>query len=494
MYFCLGLIVALFIVNTALNKKNEISLYYSYRASSADPLNYDLGVHHVTMRSVYSSLVSEYHIGRISPDIAIDWKSTVDFKKWSFLIDKTRRFSSGAYVSPEIVALSLNRMAYLMKSRNSKSGVLDHLIGFDEIDSPSVLITGITFDDNYIHLNFKISMPKLLNKIGFGLYAIVHPNDYHPVSGLWKNEKKVDSSGHYKIVSWIDDEMSIELKDEFKNKNRFEKINFFFENYDASKNYDLVAASSEANLPTGKYKFSANVVSRIRYIQFSSWNDPMSVFFEKSNRIKFMEYYYKKVEAGNLNITRSFFPLSIAGVSEMAPLNPSSNFKLEISPHKSTRSTFSFVSRNFTTEKNSFVKPVNHTNLLYESIYEFSGLNSLAVKELKNESFLKQKSLQLDITIDITGILLDDPEGDIKFMFLSKEGIQLPDEDGSIIEILNGGNFQIQEVNRKLWLQGIVWPVNHLSFGLWINSELNYNSAELNLDLFPIDFWWLKID
>ena len=116
MYFWLVLIVLLFIVKSVLNKKTEISVYYSYRALSADPLNYDLGVHHVTMRSVYSSLVSEYHIGRISPDIAIDWKSTGDFKSWTFLIDRTRRFASGEYVTPEVVALSLNRMAFLMRT------------------------------------------------------------------------------------------------------------------------------------------------------------------------------------------------------------------------------------------------------------------------------------------------------------------------------------------------------------------------------------------
>ncbi len=477
-----------------MSDKKEISVYYSFSASSVDPLDYDLGVHHVTMRSIYSSLVSEYNVGKIAPDIAQDWKNSEDFKKWSFLIDKSRRFQSGEFVTPELVAYSLNRMAYLMKTRNSKSGLLDNLVGFEKVSSASDLVDGISYDDRYVYLNFSVPMPRLLNKIGFGLYGIVHRADFNARTGIWNDKRVINSSGHYKIKTWLENELIIEIKDEFKNRNRFEKIHFYFVHYDKRVNYDLVAASSEADLSFKQYSFSANVVSRIRYIQFTSWNDPNSVFYKKSNRIAFMQAYYNKVESKNLKIARSFFPLSISGVTELLPHQTVSDAELSYVSSQNTNSSISFISRNYTTEKTSIIKPENHTNLLYDTIYEFAKILGFKVDEFKSEEFTQQEFLKVDIKIDTTGILLDDPEGDIKFMFLSKEGIQLPDEDGSIIRMLSTDSFRVQDVNKKLWDQGIIWPVNHLSFGMWFNTDLKYNSNELNLELFPIDFWWLKVD
>lgn len=493
-YFLACFTVALILMRPTMSDKKDLSVYYSFSASSVDPIDYDLGVHHVTMRSIYSSLVSEYNVGKIAPDIALDWKNSEDFKKWSFLIDKSRRFQSGEFITPEQVAFSLNRMAFLMKSRDSKAGLMDNLVGFEKVSSASDLVDGITYDDNYVYLNFKVPMPRLLNKIGFGLYGIVHRADFDAKTGIWKDKRVINSSGHYKITSWLENELIIAIKDEFKNKNRFEKIHFYFVNYDNKINYDLVAASSEADLSHKKYNYSANVISRIRYIEFTSWNDSKSVFYKKSNRIAFMQDYYNKVESNKLNIVRSFFPLSISGVNELLPHQIVSDEDITFESAYRTNGSISFVSRNYTTEKASIIKPSNHTNLLHGTIYEFANKHGLKVNDFKSDDFTQQEPLKVDVKIDTTGILLDDPEGDIKFMFLSKEGIQLPDQDGSIIEMLNADSFQIQEVNKKLWDQGIVWPVNHLSFGIWFNSDLKYNSKELNLELFPIDFWWLKVD
>ena len=89
-----------------------------------------------------------------------------------------------------------------------------------------------------------------------------------------------------------------------------------------------------------------------------------------------------------------------------------------------------------------------------------------------------------------TGILIEDPKDDIRFMFLSKEGIQLPDSDGRIHEELNNAEFNPQKINQLIWEQAIVWPINHFAFGLWARRD-TFDFSEINLVLPPTDFQWL---
>ena len=88
-----------------------------------------------------------------------------------------------------------------------------------------------------------------------------------------------------------------------------------------------------------------------------------------------------------------------------------------------------------------------------------------------------------------TGISLEEPLDVVRFMFLSEEGIRLPDEDGSIRAELGRENPDIQKINELLWEQAIVWPVMHYSSGLWARGEIDF--SEINLSLPPTDFEWL---
>jgi hypothetical protein len=80
-------------------------------------------------------------------------------------------------------------------------------------------------------------------------------------------------------------------------------------------------------------------------------------------------------------------------------------------------------------------------------------------------------------------------------MFLSKYGIQLPDQDGNIKSILkrSDSKINIQEINELIWDQAIVWPVNHLSLGFWVKDASKYDFGMLNTAIPPIDFQWLGL-
>jgi len=89
----------------------------------------------------------------------------------------------------------------------------------------------------------------------------------------------------------------------------------------------------------------------------------------------------------------------------------------------------------------------------------------------------------IDISGGFSGILVEDPDSDIRFMFQSKEGIRLPDLDGRISKELERTKIDVNAVNRLIWDQALIWPIGHFSYGLWVKSK--YDLSRLNLVLPP---------
>jgi len=77
-------------------------------------------------------------------------------------------------------------------------------------------------------------------------------------------------------------------------------------------------------------------------------------------------------------------------------------------------------------------------------------------------------------------------------MFLSKQGIKLPDSSGLITEELKGEVPNVQKINQLLWDQAIIWPLRHYSTGLWIKKDSKLNFAELNVDSMALDFQFIS--
>ena len=98
-----------------------------------------------------------------------------------------------------------------------------------------------------------------------------------------------------------------------------------------------------------------------------------------------------------------------------------------------------------------------------------------------------------DFLFKLTSVLVENPKHDIEFMFLSNHGIQLPDENGEITAHLKSGLFDIQFINHKLWTQGIIWPMGHMTMGLWHSKETTITLADYKLIVPPLDLRWFGL-
>lgn len=479
--------------------KTTIDFYLgSETPQNIDPYNYDLMAHHLVFTSTFLSLVNLYKKGEITPVIAKSWKSHLNFTEWHFELNTHYTFKNGKTISPEIVKSSLTRIAYLQKKNLSSSGLLENLKEISSLTEPTSNIDGIQIQENTLILKFNKPVKKLLEKISFGLYAIVDPEDWDQATGEWLDKKSANTSGNYYIEKWTDSNLILKRRTDAVN---YAKINsplheviFTFDMDGTTKREsqsEIAYGSSVAQIDTKKFSFlgpkGSNIFYYVPYIFMG--NNGKSI--EKNCRIKLRSLFYNFIEEKGFKITRSFFPLNISGTKEFTD-NQDQKKDCDLTFLKDFRAI------KFSENENKSVPLTSAINEFYTYLEKENNVKFIEKKWSdidwsKNpgpNEFLKH----YDFHLHGTGILVQDPYDDIKFMFESKEGIQLPDENNEIKSYLSDKDkFDIQLVNKLLWEQGLVWPIDHFSFGIWINNdEISVKSINPLLPATDLNFFELK--
>lgn len=295
--------------------ERELNVWMRFKPQSTDPLNYDLDVHHMTMRSVYASLVSLYGVGKVTPQIGKSWENSEDKREWIVTLDPAWKFSNGDSVTPEIVLKNFKRVLKLKKDSGSRSGLLEFLVGFNDFNSMKDEIPGLRIVGNKIIFSFVKPMPNFLEKISFGLYGIAHPSQYNSESGEWIDHKKAISSGNYVVDKWSDNNFELKLRtDMAKSSNAINKIVFFFsKDPEEILKADILFREKFNYLVDLKdWSFMSTLEdSNIVYVKVMKWKDTKSIFSNVEMRRQLRGLFYRSLEEAGFSAVKSFFPTSI---------------------------------------------------------------------------------------------------------------------------------------------------------------------------------------
>lgn len=470
------------------NKK--LVIWMRFKPESTDPLDYDLNVHHVTMRSIYSSLVSMYENGKISPQIAKKWESNQENDSWKVTIGDNLYFSNGDLITPEIVLKTFKRLIWVKNKTESRSGLLEFLKGFNSLKNIDDEFEGIQIKDKNLVFKFIKPMPNFLEKISFGFYSIVHPSQFDKL-GKWINKKSSISSGVYEISKWSDEEFVLKIRKNLQNFNYDKKIESIEFNFSQDPGVVLksdIVLRERANLLVSDddwYYASTLEDSNIVYVKVMKWNDPKSIYSNVKTRRSLRKIFYKGLINSGFTPTKSFFPLSIKGVKEFNDLDGD-----EVSFHKIESITMPPFFNPLKSEQNKDKKDLGEVYKLgFENFCKVLGAKYFYhdyPEKLEDEKEI------FDLQYLGTGIEVNDPNGDIEFMFLSKHGINLPDSSGKILGMLANKKFEVQDINSEIWNQAIIWPIRHYSQGFWVKKKSNIDLSSLNLSMDPIDFQFLS--
>lgn len=482
----LKILISLFLFSSCIRgEKVAITYHVDSSVDNTDPIEFDLSSHHVAFSGVIGTLISQYGKGSIEGILAQSWENK-NFKEWRFKIRKGIYFSNGDPITPKTICQNLRRVAYIQKIRNSNSGLLENTLEFDKINNASTVTKGIECDDQEVILSFNKPNQFVLEKISFGLYGIVHPDCFDAVTGNWKDPKFLISSGNYKIHHWS--EKSLELKLDgngyvYGHPKKFKTVTVTWDPEKLSS-ADLWDGSNRDLNPVPGATFAGNLNTSITYLRFLSKNKPGDLFYKKENRKAFFHYLKKELKGQGLKIPETFFPtmknLKASEIAESAP----SPFKFDKGLLKSLRI-------------NDRRRLVDFNEPVFNAVKKFSEEHQLTYERLPislyqifSEVTKGTPPYSIDVAMTGSEINIENPYGTIRFMFFSKEGIQLPDEDGSITKILKEENFSVDEINQKIEEQALIWPVAHFSYFFWYRGDF-IDFSEYNSTLPPMDFSWI---
>ncbi|MEI8027071.1 MAG: ABC transporter substrate-binding protein [Pseudomonadota bacterium] len=450
---------------------------------SMDPLDYDAFVHHVSGRSCYAPIVSQYKTGTFLPVVAESWSASSDFMTWRFRIRAGLHFDNGDVITPDMVRKSLTRIAFLQHQRGSKSGFTEHLKGLDKLDSASGIFEGLQTTSDSIVLQFDSPQPKLLETISFGIYGIVHPKDYDSVTGQWRDPHQLIASGSYSISSWTPDGITLALRREYPTELRHKKasekifLTWGAKNRNAA---DLAMGSTLDSELTNNYDLYAPgaTSASIFYVTNYSWKHKSSPVNNSKVRQDMRAAFYRSLASKGIKPTLSFLPITIPGIRE---------FEIVESPHLSSLHG-SEVRGLARLEQGEFKTKI--VDAITDAVQSVDGkyidVPELTTKQRGYHHNPDQDSYLVDVYPTITGILVEDPDADVRFMILSKEGIRLPDPSGRLALEAAKPKLDLAAVNQIIWDDAVVWPVAHFRSGLWARKGL-FDMSLLNLSLPPTD-------
>ena len=289
---------------------------------SSDPLLYDASAHHVCFTSVFSSLVTQYSIGKFTGILAESWSASADFKVWRFKIRTNLTFDDGTPITPNIILDNFKRVSFLMSKRNSHSDFFDNLEGYDRQRAMHSEIAGLrVLNENILEARFRKPVPNLLETISFGTYGLIHPKSYDHNDGTYLEPTKIIGSGRYTVVEWQQQKLVLNLRHDFLPdvypKNNFDRIEINWPPEGLS-NADLISHFSTYTAPS-THRFYAPPSSGILYLYAVNFKNTNSPFWDSETRILFREELYKTLRASDKPLNRSFFPLAMSGVEEVAP-------------------------------------------------------------------------------------------------------------------------------------------------------------------------------
>lgn len=456
------------------------------RPTSVDPLDCDSFVHHIAFRSVLGTLVTTYRLGGFTGVIADGWQVSEDQTQWQFSISKEAKFETGAPITPLDVIRSWKRVAFLLKKKKSHSDFLDSIVGMDSLSAIDSPVSGLEVSGTKILVRLRHPYKKILETLSFGLYSVVSPSDFNPVSGQWVDLKKAVSSNAYKIRNWSDQEINLELRNDRVeprwHSRPIQKLRLVWDESKQLESQLVIGDSNDASL-SKKFTFFGAMPSGIAFGRCFSWKKQGSVCNSPENRRSIRDLIYEALSAGGIRPVKSFFPLGMQGVHEVADTDTSSAIKSlkGISQlrvfyrRKIGNGIFEAIRSNISTTANARRIQMNEIDFSYDVLQQ----------QLSPE--LDQ--FAADVGIMLSDIEVKDPNADIRFMFLSKEGIRLPDVTGDIHRELEKPDFSAQRINQLLWDQAVIFPLGHFSFGVWASDR--YDLSLLNTVEPPIEFQWI---
>lgn len=457
-------------------------VWYEDAAYSADPAEFDAGIHHIVFTPVQAWLVSNYRLGGgYQGELAERWTVSADSRTWTFLLRPDMTYENGERIKPEDLASCWTRLIRVLKAKGSRADAFADLDGYDDFPAKSDAISGISTDGRSLTLRFSKPQPKLLENLSFGIYALAHPSLYDHRTGGWFDPMKVIASGPYRVREWDARHVLLALRKEYRAELRhprpFAAIDVRWDP-EGRKDPDLVWTSLERPPAPQGYLFQGGEAPGVGYLRCQSALDPASPLFDPALRRVLRAAFYEEMAKSPIPVDKSFYPQDMKGIRD--PSGPLSAAEAAVRAPKDAVLRYNDAGGSGSPRAKAVLKAL-------QAAAERTGFRFTTVDVPWKDVVDQWRSTSTPSSFDIqwagTRIDVNDPIGELHFMIETTEGVCLPDPSGRAHAALKRESAQAQEFNQILWDDAIIWTLYHSHGGWWRKPEVDFSMFDSRADV-----------
>jgi hypothetical protein len=415
--------------------------------------------------------------------LADSWHISSDELTWTFKLRPGLKFGNGDPISAEAFRRSLTRMAFLLKQRKSEEHFFSFVKDADKVSSPSARFAGIQADPNdNLVIELKQPNPKLLQALSFGLFALIHPDLYDANTGAWKDPHQTISSGPYSITQWQGESLRMEHRKDFTwqhaHAKPFQKVVVRWDSKAQSEADFIPDVATRIPLMQRKdLSFRSSVEKTgIYYACIYTWES--HPFFKVArNRRILRDLFYHELASEPL-IVRSFLPLTFDGISPF-PLRSEDSIRLDAPLHFKIHTQNQDLDQG-ALETKLFARAIEKAIRRLGAQATFEHVSNLSTQAYMDLGKPGHGQRSVDIGPRGTGLDHENIDTTVRFMVLSQEGIRLPDPTGKLAAIVRKPKVDLADFNRQLWEDAVVWPLGHVTSGVWITNFVDVHLHDLS--------------
>ena len=419
------------------SKKNNHSLDYilGYKSShkfSTNPLLSDYVYNQTLMDHTVGTLTRFESNGRYENYLLDNWSSSVDGKRWTFVLKKKLETESGESITASSYLASLKRLLKIYHKQFGDDLIFRDIEGYNNFTEKNKSLSGVKLISEYtFEFLFSKKPVELIENLSMPYYGYYSSHNFQE-NGNWKSNDFIDSSGPYilKKFNIKSNTFTLSAKNNWPlNKTKPPQIvNVYFKNFkDAIKVKGNTIIYRKLNRPSeipNGFSYIAGTPISLTALILS----PSSPAFKNQEfRSTFRSAVQRYIEKNRLKTLSSqssikFFP----SFSSSLPRNNElpTNIKPILKIYKSTKQA-----SNGAKYSDNLIRSVTE-ELGYS--FKYDGLESKTGPQ-KHKILSENKSFDIRV-----GTVIADYEVSssmIKMMFCSKMGISFTDPSGRICKL-----------------------------------------------------------
>ena len=485
-------------------EQQPLRFWYRYLPSTYDTYEADGATLMPIAKNIYAPLVSTFVVGKPQGMIAKDWKVDSTGRIWQFTIRPGLTFDDGTPITPEAVLANFKRMLWLTRNEGLLlNSLLPEVKTWKKYSDP---LQSLYVEGNVLVFKMNRRPINLFETIEQAIYGIANPKCFDG-DGKWIDPKCFSGSGQYRVKDLSTAKMVLESRHIFPEVVGAPDV--VEVNVSGAKDPTAIQTLMENKGDMTirySYELNAGILKEMTSKGLTTVNEPLvrmhflqlnashGAFKSRSLRQSFRDVFLSSLSkdrgfSAETELDPSFMPKGSAGY---VPFNVPQVTNISRFSEKEVTVVLTVLS------KTAYSRSFNIYTAAENSIFEAIKAHKLKTKVIRcsaEEWFERKAKGDFDIVFGGSGLLINNPYADLRMMFMSKIGSNIPDPSGKIPGMIEAAENSenpsrrqeiLKKINSSIYTEASV--INFMHSGKVYVHRNGVDLSKINLFSDPVEF------